>query len=223
MARDARILSRHRPTGAATISRGRWLLLAGVAVILSQRVSSAAASREQLSVVWDGDDLHVAAPQLHFLAGKPLERLKDGASVVFLTQLTLTTDSFNSILRRAPERFVFSYDLWEERFSVTKLGPGQRMAAHLTAAAAEAWCLDNVAISASNLPQDHPFWLRFELRAADAKDEAAVIGEPGINLTRLIEMFSRRPRDQQPQWTADAGPLRLGDLKRMAGRSARIL
>jgi hypothetical protein len=185
-------------------------------------VSSHTLAAESLSVVWDGDDLHVAAPQLHFLAGKPLERLKDGASVVFLTQLTLTTDSFNSILRRTPERFVFSYDLWEERFSVTKLGPGQRTVAHLSAAAAEAWCLDNVAISASSLPPDHPFWLRFELRAADPKDEAAVIGEPGINLTRLIEMFSRRPRDQQPQWTAEAGPLRLGDLKRIVGRAARI-
>ncbi len=198
------------------ISRRRWLL-AGMALPLSSL-----AGAERLNVTWDGDDLHVAAPQLHFLAGKPLDRLKDGAAVVFLTQLTLTTDNFATSLRRTPERFVFSYDLWEERFSVTKLGPGQRTAAHLSAAAAEAWCLDNVAVSASSLPPDRPFWLRFELRAADPKDEAAVIGEPGINLTRLIEMFSRRPRDQQPQWTADAGPLRLGDLKRIVGRTARI-
>ena len=39
---------------------------------------------------------------------------------------------------------------------------------------------------------------------------------------RLIEIFSRRPRDQQPQFTAEAGPLRLGDLKRIVGRAARI-
>jgi hypothetical protein len=221
MARAARVLPNRNRKGAATITRKRWLL-AGVAIVLSQAVSSQALAAQSLSVVWDGDDLHVAAPQLHFLAGKPLERLKDGASVVFLTQLTLTTDSFNSILRRTPERFVFSYDLWEEKFSVTKLGPGQRTITHLSATAAEAWCLDNVAISASSLPTDHPFWLRFELRAADPKDEAAVIGEPGINLTRLIEIFSRRPRDQQPQWTAEAGPLRLGDLKRILGRAARI-
>ena len=48
--------------------------------------------------------------KLHFLAGKPLDRLKDGAAVVFLTQLTLTTDNFATSLRRTPERFVFSYD-----------------------------------------------------------------------------------------------------------------
>ena len=207
------------PSGgeAVSISRRRWLL-AGVAIPLSCLGAS-----ERLSVTWDGDDLHVAAPELHFLAGKPLDRLKDGAAVVFLTQLTLTTDNFTTSLRRTPERFVFSYDLWEEKFSVTKLGEGQRTVAHLSATAAEAWCLDNVAISATGLPQDRPFWLRFELRTAEPKDEAAVIGESGLNLTRLIEIFSRRPRDQQPQWNADAGPLRLADLKRLVGRAARTL
>jgi len=201
---------------AVTISRRRWLL-AGVAIPVSRLWAA-----ERLNVTWDGDDLHVAAPQLHFLTGKPLDRLKDGATVVFLTQLTLTTDNFTTSLRRTPERFVFSQDVWDEKFSVTKLGEGQRTVSHLSAAAAEAWCLDNVAISATGLPQDRPFWLRFELRAA-AKDEAAVIGESGLNLTRLIEIFSRRPRDQQPQWTAEAGPLRLGDLKRLVGRAARTL
>ena len=202
---------------AVTINRRHWLL-AGVAVPLS-----CLGATERLNVTWDGDDLHVAATQLHFLAGKPLDRLKDGAAVVFLTQLTLTTDRFTTSLRRTPDRFVISYDLWEEKFSVTKLGEGQRTASHLSAAAAETWCLDNVAISATGLPQDRPFWLRFELRAAEPKDEAAVIGDSGLNLTRLIEIFSRRPRDQQPQWTAEAGPLRLADIKRLVGRAARAL
>ena len=192
--------------------------MASVAIPLS-RLSAAG----HLTVTWDGDDLHVAMPELHFLAGKPLDRLRDGAAVVFLTQLTLTTDNFATSLRKTPERFIFSYDLWEEKFSVTKLGEGQRTVSHLSAAAAEAWCLDNIAISATGLPQDRPFWLRFDLRAAEPKDEAAVLGESGLNLTRLIEIFSRRPRDRQPQWTADAGPLRLGDLKRLVGRSARTL
>ena len=215
MARSARTQPHCDPEVAGTINRRRWLL-AGVALFLSR-----AHAAERLSVAWDGDDLHVSSPQLHFLTGKPLQRLKDGASVVFLTQLTLTTDNFTSILRRTPERFVFSYDLWEEKFSVTKLGPGQRTASRLSAAAAEAWCLDNVAISATGLTSERPFWLRFELRAAEPKDEAAVLGEPGINLTRLIEIFSRRPRDEQPHWTAESGPLRLGELKRLVGRAVR--
>jgi hypothetical protein len=209
--------SNHARKGAVRLGAGRWLL---ASVWIAMSCGWAA---ERLNVTWDGDDLHVAAPQLHFLAGKPLDRLKDGAAVVFLTQLTLTTDNFKTSLRRTPERFVFSYDLWEEKFSVTRLGPGQRTVGHLTLAAAEAWCLDSLAISTTELPQDRPFWLRFELRAAEPRDEAAVIGESGLNLTRLIEIFSRRPRDQQPQWTADAGPLRLSDLKRLVGRAARAL
>jgi len=202
---------------AVEISRRRWLL-AGLALSLSR-----ARAALRLDVTWEGDDLCVNLPQLHFLTGKPLERLHDGATVVFLTQLTLTTDNFSTAMRRAPERFAFSYDLWEETFAVTKLGPASRTIAHLSSAAAEAWCVENLAISASGLAPDRPFWLRFELRAAEPRDEAAVIGDAGINLTRLVEIFSRRPRDQQPHWSAEAGPLRLGDLKRISGRAARNL
>ena len=57
------------------INRRRWLL-AGISAT-SLRAWGAAG----LSATWDGDNLHVAAPQLHFLAGKPLERLKDGLSI----------------------------------------------------------------------------------------------------------------------------------------------
>jgi hypothetical protein len=206
MARDAR-----KP--AVRISR-RQYLLGGLAIPLSR----ALASPSPLQVTWDGDDLHVAAPGLHFLTGKPLERLQNGDSVLFVTQLSLTTDNFASVLRRAPQRFVFSFDLWEEKFSVIKMEPGPRRVAGLGAAAAESWCLENVAISAMGLAPDRQFWLRFELRAAEPKDEAAVLGEPGVNLTRLIELFSRRPRSAQPHWTAEAGPLRLADLTRIRGR-----
>jgi len=201
--------------GSSAISRRRWLLASvGIGVSRLRAV-------ERLGILWDGDDLRVNALQLHFLSGKPLERLHDGASVVFLTQLTLATDEWATILRRTPERFVFSYDLWEEEFSVTKLGVAPRTASHLSAAAAEAWCLDNVAISTTGLEPNRAFWLRLELRAAEPKEEADVIGEPGINLNRLIEIFSRRPRDWYPKWTAEAGPLRLMDLKRLTGRAAR--
>src|ERR1035441_1941038 len=117
-------LSRDRKE-AVPISRRRWLL-AGVAIPLSRLWSA-----ERLSVTWDGDDLHVAAPQLHFLTGKPLDRLKDSSGVVFLTQLTLTTDNFTTSLRRMPERFVFSFDLREENFSATHLGAGEPTVLHL--------------------------------------------------------------------------------------------
>lgn len=174
-----------------------------------------------MAAAWDGDNIYVSAPQLHFLTGRPLERLKNGASVMFLSQLTVSTDAHTTIFRRLPERFVVSYDIWEEKFSVTRLGGTSRSVSHLSAAAAESWCIEGMVISAAGLDPQRQFWLRFELRAADPKEEAAVVGEPGINITRLIEVFSRRPRSEQPQWTLEAGPLRLNQLRRAEARSAR--
>jgi hypothetical protein len=174
-----------------------------------------------LSASWDGDSIHVTAPDLHFLAGKPLERLKDGATVTFLSQLSISTDSNRTIFRRLPERFVVSYDVWEEKLKVTRLGGLPRSASHLSVAGAEAWCLQSMAISAAGIPPDRPIWLRFDLRVADPREEAAVVGEPGINITRMIELFSRRPRPEQPQWVVGAGPIRLLDIRRVERRGTR--
>ena len=55
------------------------------------------------------------------LEAKPLERLHDGASVVFAVQLTLLAASKSAVLARAAGRFAVSYDLWEEKFAVTHL------------------------------------------------------------------------------------------------------
>ncbi len=174
-----------------------------------------------IAVAWDGDNLHISAPDLHFLTGKPLERLKDGASVVFLSQLTISLDGNISVFRRLPERFIVSYDIWEEKFSVARLSGAPRSVSHLSAPAAEAWCLESMSVSAAGLDPQRPFWMRFDLRAADPGDVAGVVGEPGINITRLIEVFSRRPRAEQPQWSLTAGPLRLSTLKRIEPRGQR--
>ena len=204
------------PARGWQISRRSWLL-AGLAVPVFP-----ARGAQPIDVTFDGDNLHVSAPSLHFLTGKPLERLKDAATVVFLSQLTLFSENRDVAIRRAPVRFVVSYDLWEEKFSVTQLGSIPRSTPHvLSAEAAEAWCLEGLAISALGLPPDRPFWLRFELRTADQKDLAGGAGEPGLNLRSLIELFSRRPGPNDPNWTRDVGPLRLEDLRHAAGRGAR--
>ena len=84
-----------------------------------------------------GDELRVAAPRLHFLTGKPLERMRNGAAVTFDMQVTILPDNRQVILRRGFERFVISYDLWEEKFSVTRVRSARATASHLTAEAAE--------------------------------------------------------------------------------------
>jgi len=173
----------------------------------------------------DGDYLRITAPHLNFLSGKPLERLKDGQSVAFIGQLTIAP-SLNSVVvqARSVARFAFSYDIWEERFSVTKIGErpeARHSASHLSATQAENWCLDNLAIDRSAIPSEKPFYVQLDLRAEDPRDQIGIIGDPGINITRLIELFSRPARGAQPRWLFNSGPYRLADLKKTEVRGTR--
>jgi hypothetical protein len=204
------------PSRANGISRRRWLLATLVAPVA--RVSAA----EPLAITFDGDTLHVGTSVLHFLSGKPLERLKDGATVVFLSQLTIFSDRWTTPFRRAPvERFVVSYDIWaEDKFSVT-MPASNHSASNLHATALEAWCLGNLGISAAGLAPDRQFWLRLEMRTADQGDLASVTAEPGISLRNFILLLGRKPGTGDPQWTREAGPLRLADLTRTGGRGTR--
>src|ERR1051325_4208372 len=171
------------------ISR-RTCLLAGLGIGVS-RLRAAGS----LEVSFDGDNVRVAAPDLAFLTGKPLERLHNAATVTFLSQLTLSADRDGRVVvKRAPERLVVSYDLWEEKFSVTIPGRGMRRPFVGTAAQTEAWCLENLAVSALGLAPDRPLWLKFELRTADRREIATVVGDHGVSLSEvLIDLFSHKP------------------------------
>lgn len=207
------------PARDIRISRRSWLL-AYLAVPLSK-----ARADETLQVTFDGDNIHVAAPGLHFLTGKPLERLKNAATVVFVSQITLFSDEGKTIFRRpVAERLIVSYSLWEEKFSVTIRGADSTHTTPrlLTARQAESWCIENLAISSLGLAPERPFWLRFELRAADQKDLGSLLSDTGISLGTLIEIVARRRGADLPSWRRDAGPLRLKDLPRMFSVRGRI-
>ena len=171
----------------------------------------------ELLVHLDGDYLRISLPHLDFLKGKPLDRLKDGASIAFLGQLTITTAP-NALkpAARSVARFALSYDIWEERFSVTRIGQtpdARRTASHLSVQSAQNWCIDNLTVDRALLP-DTDFWVQLDLRAEDPRDQIGIIGEPGINITRLIEIFGRPARGAQPRWLLNSGPFRLADLRR---------
>lgn len=175
----------------------------------------------ELQVHLEGDSLRISLPNLSFLSGKPLERLKDGASVAFIGQVTVTTAP-NSLrpAARSVARFALSYDIWEERFSVTKIGQtpdSRRSVSHLSAQAAQSWCLDNLTVDRSQLPNTD-FWVQLDLRAEDPRDQLGIIGEPGINITRLIEIFGRPARSAQPRWLLNSGPFRLNEQRKAEGK-----
>lgn len=197
-----------RPAREIRISRRSWLL-AGLAIPLS-RVRAA----ESLHVSFDGDNIHVAAPGLHFLTGKPLERLRDAATVVFLSQLTVYSDAYITPYRRIPERIIVSYDLWEEKFAVSIPGAAARSQSHLGAQQAEEWVIDGLAISALGMDPTRQFWLKFELHTADRRDISKLVGDTGISVSSLIEMVTRHGGLDDSSFTLSSGPLRLVDLPR---------
>jgi hypothetical protein len=201
------------------ISRRSWLL-AGFTFGLSR-----ARGAEPLSVTYDGDTLFPIVPNLHFLSRPTaaLDRLKDGNTVVFISRLSLFTIDRAIPRKQTASRFMVSYDIFEERFKVTLPGSAPRSRSGLTAAQAESWCIENIAISASGLPKDVPFFLRLELRTADPKGLSGVITEPGISILGTVaEIFSRKPGPQNPSWGPfESRPMRLSDLTPTTGRGAR--
>jgi hypothetical protein len=187
---------------------------------------------QELVVHRRDQQLHIAAPRLHFINGPSLDRLKNGAAVPFDFHLSLYTDSRTSVLDRALVRFVVSYDLWEEKYSVTKLASSgslrsgaagrsreHRSVSHLTAEAAETWCIDNISVSTGGIDPKRQLWLRLEVRTADPRDSTPLIGETGISISRLIELFSHPPRSGQQRWTVESGPIRLADVHARRTRS----
>jgi len=200
-----------RPARNEGISRRSWLL-AGLAIPLSR-----AWAEPKLEVSFDGDNLHVAAPGLHFLTGSALKRLENADTVVFLSQITLFSDNFMTPVRRpVQERLVVSYALWERRFAVAMPGSPVQPVEGLTDGQAEEWCIRNLAVNALGLAPDRRFWLKFELRTAPRKDTTALISDSGLSLVRVIDIFSRKARPDEPSWTLLTGPLRLTDLPRTA-------
>jgi hypothetical protein len=159
------------------------------------------------------DALLVTAPRLHFLTGKPLERMRNGASVTYDMQLSILSDNRQYVFRRGFERFVVSYDLWEEKFSATRMRTARTSASHLTAEAAESWCLDHLSVPASGLATEKPVYVRLDIRAQEPKDRRSIDDDASISLGRLIEIFSRAGNPASgTQWRAEAGPISLQNV-----------
>jgi hypothetical protein len=156
-------------------------------------------------------DLHVTAPALHFLTGKSLARLHDGAAVPFDFQLIVAAGSKDNVVARALERFTISYDVWEEKFSVVRVRDFRRSGMRLSASSAESWCLENIVIAAAGLPAGQQLWARLEIRSAESREPLAA--GSGINFATLIEIFSRPSRPQQDRWSVESAPFLLSTLQ----------
>ena len=166
---------------------------------------------QTLTVRAVSDALHVRASGLGFIAGSVLERLKDGRSVRVDFDLVVLDKPNGAIIARSQQGFNLSFDLWEQRFAVTRIGPMPRSISHLTARAAEDWCLDNVTVPLASLgrtARDTPFWVRVAYRIQD-RASTVTPEDSTFTLQTLIDVLSRRREDENRGKSVEAGPFRL--------------
>jgi hypothetical protein len=167
---------------------------------------------QTLTVRTVGDALHLRAA-LGFISGRVLERLQDGRTVRIDFELSVLDKPQGAIISRVQHAFNLSFDLWEQRYAVTRVGPMPRSISHLTARAAEDWCLDNVTVPLSTLGRigrDTPFWVRVDYRVQD-RMSAPSDAESTFTLQTLIDVLSRRREDQNRGQSVEAGPFRLSN------------
>ena len=165
---------------------------------------------QSLSVTATSGVVQVRAPGLRFIDGEPLARLKDGQSVRVDLHLTVLAKPGAAAAVQRRQALVVSYDLWEERFAVTSPDAPARSVSHLTAAAAEAWCVEQLAFPVTALgplARNLPFWIRLEYRVRS--DTGAESDESGLTLQGLIDLLSRRRRTGDVSHTIEAGPFRV--------------
>ena len=169
------------------------------------------ASGQPLSVTVAGDVVRIHAAGWTFLDGEPVDRLKDGRTVrVEIAAIALAAPGKAPVaaVRRI---FSLSYDLWEERFAVAVAGARAASVSHLTAAAAEAWCVEQLAIPLASLAPLHDprFWIRLECRILDGDGTTDADESEGLTLQRIIDTLSRRRKNDTPARAVEGGPFRL--------------
>jgi hypothetical protein len=166
-------------------------------------------SAQAASVRIDRDALHVSAPAFHFIKGRPLARLRDGRSVRFDLDMRVLARLGGSIVAQSRQACLVSYDLWEERFAVAAENAPGRLVSNLTAADAEGWCLDRLAVPLTSLRgRLETFWLRLEYRALD-EDPAGRREDSAATLRGLIDRLSRRGAEREGPEAIDLGPFQL--------------
>jgi hypothetical protein len=112
------------------------------------------------------------------------------------------------------QSFVLSFDLWEERIAVTRMGTPPRAISHLGPREAEAWCLENLSVPRTDLNRlanDTPFWITLSYVVPDNELARDAEADEMFTLRRLIDVLSRRPRGGQLGRSVEAGPFRLSN------------
>jgi hypothetical protein len=182
----------------------------GLGLALAIASVQAAPPERMVWVSRRGEVVYIRAAGLEFISGQPLARLKDGRTIRLDLDAALGPAASGPFVAIAQPRFVLSYDLWEERFAVTRTDI-PRSISHLTARDAEAWCLEQLAVPFSvfhTRSADMPFRVRLEYRLQDEELQPSA-DDRGITLRGLIDRLSRRQSSNAWMNIVVSGPLRL--------------
>jgi hypothetical protein len=185
---------------------------AGPIVLLAVAWSITTLSGQSITVNAVADALRVRAPGFGVIKGEMLNRLRNGRTVRFELELAVLPKPGVEPATRLLHAFVLSYDLWEERFAVTLLGPSSRSISHLRAADADAWSVAQLAVPMGTLGQfgrGAPFWVRLEYRIEDGGQKPTSEDEAGYTLRGLIDILSRRRSADELRGAIEAGPFRV--------------
>jgi hypothetical protein len=174
-------------------------------------VVTAPLAAQSVAVRTIANALHVEARGFSFIEGPVLTRLKEGRSVRIDFELGVLTKPDGPILKQAAQAFTLSFDLWEERFAVSRIGSPPRSISHLRPRDAENWCLENLSMPVSSLGigRDTPFWIRLAYRVRDVVPQANEAPGERYTLRGLIDRLSRRREEADLAQSVDAGPFRL--------------
>jgi len=166
---------------------------------------------QAVTVSRDGALLRMRAPSFTFIDGDALSRLRDGRALQFVFTLAALSGAGGDAVAEARQGFNVSFDLWEERFAVTRLAPPRRSVSHLRAREAEAWCLDQLTLPLSGfarLGRDGQFWIRLAYEVQDPSASESARDDP-YTLRRLIDYLSQRRQANEPRRSMEAGPFRV--------------
>jgi len=169
---------------------------------------------QSISVSTVKDALHVKASGLTFIEGETLDHLRNGRAVVVDFVMSVLSGPDGPAVADSRQRYSLSFDIWEERFAVTRVGTPPRSISHLRPREAEAWCVDNLTLPVSalgRLGREAPFWMRLEYRIQDPAPVPAADETSGLTLRGLIDLLGRRRRSTDLGRTLRAGPFRLSD------------
>jgi hypothetical protein len=188
--------------------------LRGAALVTILMVAAAAAdpSTQSVTIRTTTGLLQVQAPGFSFIEGAVSDRLREGRSVRVEVDLAVLERPRGAVVAQSRQSYALSFDLWEERFAVTRVGTPARAIWHRTAKNAEAWCLEHLSIpltALGRLGRETPFWIRLEYRAPDDPSATDAASDEGLTLTALIDRLSRRREQGQPGRVLEAGPFRL--------------